>query len=146
MKHNQATRSNTCTDTTSTAAKESGGTTSAPAKYLRQVSICPCALNCGDTSKGGSGGLTKLPACEHEMHADCLEGLLNTRGSSCPMCRSSIESLRTSKHFTNIDKEIEDSWQQDLARAIAMSEAAAKAEEEELARVLALSAAETSKE
>jgi hypothetical protein len=91
------------------------------AQTLRQMSICPCALNCGDNRKED---LTKLPSCDHEMHSECLEGLLNTRNSTCPLCRSSIESLRRNEHFTEIDKEIEEAWQADLARAMAMSTAA----------------------
>ena len=93
---------------------------STPSRSLRQSTVCPCALNCGEHSREG---LVKLPSCDHEMHEECLNGLLLTRASCCPLCRSSIESLRTSAHYSEIDKEIEESWQADLARAMAMSAA-----------------------
>ena len=87
-------------------------------KSLRQISISPCSLNCGDNT---AENLVKLPNCEHEMHVDCLEGLLCTRSSTCPLCRASIECLRKNHHFTKIDQEIEAAWAADLARAMAAS-------------------------
>ena len=80
--------------------------------------MCPCSLNCGDCSEED---LVQLPECSHMMHKACLEGLLSTRASSCPICRSSIESLRRDDHFAKIDAEIEEQWEADLAAALAQS-------------------------
>jgi hypothetical protein len=101
----------------------SQASSSTPSRLLRQSTVCPCSLNCGDNSRED---LVQLPSCDHEMHAECLEGLLLTRASTCPLCRSSIESLRTSLHYAEIDREIEESWQVDLARAIEMSASSAE--------------------
>lgn len=87
-------------------------------QLLRQASGCPCALNCGDNSVDT---LVKLPACEHKMHQACLEGLLKTRASACPLCRASLENLRTQQHFAVIDREIENQLEADIAAAIAAS-------------------------
>jgi len=48
--------------------------------------------------------------------------------------------LRTNQHFTAIDEEIEEAWEADLARAMAMSAEATTAEDDELMNVLAMSA------
>lgn len=96
---------------------------------LNKIDLCPCgdplnhknscSLYCG--MYPCEDDMVKLPQCQHFMHQQCLEQLLYTRMSSCPLCRSSINSLRTHKHYQVIEKEIRARFQSDTDRAIRLS-------------------------
>lgn len=79
-----------------------------------------CALYCGQFPCADK--LIKLPKCDHRLHDNCLQQLLFTRMSSCPLCRSSINLWRTTKHYDQIEKEIEKQFDLDTAEAIRLSQ------------------------
>ena len=60
--------------------------------------------------------LIKFPKCSHFIHQGCLENLLYTRLSKCPLCRSSIDEWRRAKHYAKIEKEIADKFADDTER------------------------------
>ena len=94
-----------------------------------KIEICPCgdptshkyecSLYCGMFTCEDE--MVKLPKCDHRIHQQCLESLLYTRLSSCPLCRSSINSIRTSKHYQKIEREIALQFQSDTELAIRLS-------------------------
>ena len=55
----------------------------------------------------------KLPKCDHYLHEECLEQLLYTRLSKCPLCRSSVDQWRRSKHYHHIEEEIAQAFRAD---------------------------------
>merc|ERR1712039_252296 len=85
-----------------------------------------CSVYCGDED---CSNLTCLD-CGHWAHPECLDHLLRTHGSSCPLCKASIDHLRTDAHYDAIDEYIEEQYQEDLEAAIAASLAMAAAAEE----------------
>ena len=99
-------------------------------KNKNKIEICPCgdplnnhkqscSLYCG--MYPCEDDMVKLPQCQHFMHQQCLERLLYIRLSCCPLCRSSINTIRTSKHYQVIEKEISLTFQNDTQQAIRLS-------------------------
>merc|ERR1719231_1015765 len=83
-----------------------------------------CAANCGEPECFDK--MSELPNCQHKMHDKCIDKLLFTRLSCCPICRSSVNTWRTSKHYAVIDREINNTFEDDTERAIRQSILAAQ--------------------
>eukprot|EP01084_Bolivina_argentea_P155857 271593_1 len=79
-----------------------------------------CSLYCGLAPCHDK--LVKFPKCSHYIHETCLEQLLCTRMSKCPLCRSSIDSWRRSCHYQQIEEEISNRFQSDTEQAILLSQ------------------------
>ena len=79
-----------------------------------------CSLYCGQFPCQDK--LVKLPNCIHRIHEKCLDSLLFTRLSKCPLCRSSIDCWRKTKHYQKIEKEISKQFQLDTQEAIRLSQ------------------------
>jgi len=78
-----------------------------------------CALYCGFPPCHDK--LVKLPKCEHRLHEECLDQLLFTRLSKCPLCRSSIDQWRRTHHYHRIEEEIADAFRADTDLALRLS-------------------------
>merc|ERR1712118_138127 len=73
-----------------------------------------CAAYCGEEDE--SKTLVQLP-CKHALHEECLDTLLSQRNGRCPICRSSIDSLRTVRHYHDIHVEAQQEFTRNLRQA-----------------------------
>jgi len=84
-----------------------------------------CAAFCGDDNCDSLKNL----GCGHWMHPECFERLMSTMNhdgkavseASCPLCKYSLEHLRTDSHYHKIEMACEELFQAELLAALQAS-------------------------